>query len=95
MPWEELVQPAMELARDGFKVATYLAETIHSKGEFIKTMPNLGYLITKDDGVTLLKKGDVMVRSQYARTLEAIMHGGADALYQGDMAKMLAKVSWR
>eukprot|EP00584_Thalassiosira_punctigera_P022281 CAMPEP_0172560268 /NCGR_PEP_ID=MMETSP1067-20121228/87875_1 /TAXON_ID=265564 ORGANISM="Thalassiosira punctigera, Strain Tpunct2005C2" /NCGR_SAMPLE_ID=MMETSP1067 /ASSEMBLY_ACC=CAM_ASM_000444 /LENGTH=524 /DNA_ID=CAMNT_0013350027 /DNA_START=17 /DNA_END=1588 /DNA_ORIENTATION=+ len=92
MPWEDLVRPAIELARNGFEVETYLASGIRSKEKYFKAMPNLAHLLTKNnDGVTLLKEGEVMVRRQYAKTLEAIMRGGADALYTGDMAKMLAK----
>ena len=94
MPWEKVVRPAMELARDGFVVEHYLAAGIREKEEYIRSMPNLGYTLTKNnDGVTLLKEGDVMIRNQYSKTLEAIMRGGADALYRGDLAKMLAKVS--
>lgn len=94
LSWDKLVRPSVNLARKGFVVGTYLANEIKSKEQTIRQMPNLMYMLTKDnDGVTLLKEGDVMKRPQYAKTLEAIMMGGADALYQGDMSKMLAKVS--
>ena len=53
---------------------------------------NLGYILTKNnDGMTLLKEGDTMIQSQLAKTLEAIMHSGADALYKGKIAKMMVK----
>ena len=93
LPWSNLVRPAMELARDGFQVGPHLAKSIKEKEKYIRSMPNLGHLLTKNnDGVTLLKEGDTMVRSQYAKTLEAIMNGGGDVLYHGDIASMLAKV---
>ena len=87
------MRPAMELARDGFAVGPYLASAIRRNRKYIRTMPSLAHELTKDnDGVTLLNEGDVMIRSQYAKTLETIMHRGADALYNGDLAGMLAKV---
>ncbi len=80
-------------ARDGFKVGPHLAKSIREKEKYIISMPHLGYLLTKNnDGVTLLKEGDTMIRIQYAKTLEAIMSGGGDVLYHGDLASMLAKV---
>jgi hypothetical protein len=89
--WEKLVRPAMELARDGFIVNTHLAKVIQQKKDYIRKMPNLGHMLTKNnDGVTLLTEGDTMIRSQFAKTLEEIMYGGADAFYKGDMANMLA-----
>lgn len=89
--WEHVVRPAMELARDGFRVNTHLAKVIQQKKDYIRKMPNLGHMLTKkNDGVTLLKEGDTSIRSQYAKTLEEIMYGGADAFYEGDMANMLA-----
>ena len=92
LSWEELIQPAYELARDGFIVGPHLAKAIKEKEEYIHTIPNLGYLLTKNnDGVTLLKEGDLMIRRQYAKTLKAIMDNGADAFYQGDLAKLLVQ----
>ncbi len=90
LTWEEVVKPAFELARDGFPVGAYLAAAIQRNEKYIKSLQDLGHILTKDnDGVTMLKEGDIMKQIQLAKTLEAIMHGGADALYTGDIAKML------
>ena len=94
LPWADLVRPAVALAQDGFRVAPYLARAIQEKAGDIRARPHLGHALTRDhDGVTLLREGDVMVRERYAKTLEAIMHGGADALYTGALAALLAQVS--
>ena len=93
LPWADLVRPAMELARDGFRVEAHLAKVIQEHKTIILKRPNLAHSLSRsNDGVTLLKEGDTMTRSQYAKTLEAIMLGGTDALYRGDIAQMLAKV---
>ena len=95
LPWADLVRPAMELARDGFEVGPYLDYAIWSEEEYVRRTPELRRVLTNpDDGATLLKRGDRMVRDRYAKTLEAVMHGGADAVYEGDLARMLAKASF-
>ncbi|KAL3803067.1 hypothetical protein ACHAW5_009477 [Stephanodiscus triporus] len=92
MPWSRLVRPAYILARDGFVVSRYLADAIERNAMYIRTMPDLGRLLTRDgDGRTPLVEGDVMVRGRYAETLRAIMEGGSDALYRGGMAESLSR----
>ena len=60
----------------------------------LRTMTELGRLLTKDgDGTTPLEEGDVMVRARYAETLKSIMENGANALYRGELAESLARVS--
>ena len=92
LSWAEVVRPAMELARDGFQVSKYLAQLIDEKKEYFSVMPDLAHMLTKDnDGVTPLKEGDTMKRNQLAKTLKLIMERGAEVLYDGDLAKELAK----
>ncbi|KAL7553322.1 hypothetical protein ACHAWF_016603 [Thalassiosira exigua] len=96
LPWSDVVRPAMELARDGFAVGPYLAGEIRDREKYWRSTPELGRLLTKDrDGVTPLREGDVLVRRAYGKTLEAVMEGGADALYRGELGRTLAKESFR
>ncbi|KAL7499582.1 hypothetical protein ACHAWT_007195 [Skeletonema menzelii] len=91
LSWADVVRPAMALARDGFQVSKYLAKLIEEKKAHFSTMPDLAYIVTKDnDGVTPLKEGDVMKRNQLAKTLQLTMERGAEVLYEGDLAKELA-----
>ena len=91
LSWAEVVRPAMALARDGFQVSKYLAKLIEEKKEHFTTMPDLAYIVTKDnDGMTPFKEGGVMKRNQLAKTLELTMERGAEVLYEGDLARELA-----
>ena len=91
LAWAEVVRPAMELARDGFQVSRYLATMINETKKYFTTLPDLALMLTKNnDGVTPLKEGDVMKRKDFAKTLEIIMEKGANVLYEGDLAEMLA-----
>jgi gamma-glutamyltranspeptidase len=94
MPWSRLVRPAYELAREGVVVGRYLASAIGRNAMHLRTMPELGKMLTKDgDDTTPLEEGDVMVRARYAETLKSIMENGANALYRGELAESLARVS--
>ena len=93
LSWERLVQPSIKLAKRGFKVGAYLAKEIQEHENTIRKLPHLATVLTKNnDKATLLREGDTMKRPQYAKTLEAIAKNGADAFYEGDMSKILAKV---
>ena len=96
LPWSRLVRPSYELARDGVTVGRYLAGAIERNWMRVRGMTGLARMLSRDgDGTTPLAEGDVMVRDRYAETLRAIMVGGADALYRGELAESLARVSSR
>ena len=90
LPWANLVHPSVALARDGFRVAPYLARAIQEKAGDIRARPHVGHALTRDhDGVTLLREGDVMVRERYAKTLEAIMHAGGRRFVHGSVGRVV------
>lgn len=92
LPWADLVRPAMELARDGFKVESYLARAIKRRKSILRDYPNLAKLITRSsDGTTLLEQGETMVRREYAQTLNEIMIKGPGSFYSV-LAETMAKV---
>jgi len=91
LTWSEVVRPAMNLASGGFHVSNFLAKYIEEKKGCFDMMPDLAYIVTKDnDGATTLKEGELMKRKQLAKTLKLIMERGAEVLYEGDLAKKLA-----
>ncbi|EJK77884.1 hypothetical protein THAOC_00250, partial [Thalassiosira oceanica] len=91
LPWADLVRPAMELARDGFKVESYLARAIKRRKSILRDYPNLAKLITRSsDGTTLLEQGETMVRREYAQTLNEIMIKGPGSFYSV-LAETMAK----
>ena len=96
LPWSRLVRPSYELARDGVMVGRYLASAIERNWMHVRETAGLARMLSRDgDGTTPLAEGDVMVRDRYAETLRVIMVGGADALYRGELAESLARVSSR
>jgi gamma-glutamyltranspeptidase/glutathione hydrolase len=83
LKWEELVQPAIDLARNGFKLTKRGADDLnHTGAEFRRLNPGKNYLI-KD---TPWQEGDQLVQEDLAKTLELIRDKGRDGFYDGTVA---------
>lgn len=86
LKWTELVQPAIDLARNGFKITKRLANDLnYAANEFKKLNPGENYLL-KDGG---WKEGDLLVQEDLAKTLEQIRDKGRDGFYNGVVADQI------
>jgi gamma-glutamyltranspeptidase/glutathione hydrolase len=89
LPWARLVQPAVDLARDGIFVTHDLAKQLKRRQERnCRNKATCGYLYKKD-GVPY-EFGERLVQSDLADTLELIAKKGPDAFYKGEIAEMIA-----
>jgi gamma-glutamyltranspeptidase/glutathione hydrolase len=83
LKWAALVQPAIDLARNGFKISKKLAADLnYGQVQFVKLNPGKTYLI-KEGG---WKEGDLLVQEDLAKTLEIIRDKGRDGFYKGIVA---------
>jgi gamma-glutamyltranspeptidase/glutathione hydrolase len=86
LKWEELVQPAIDLARNGFKITKRMAADLNrNSAEFKKLNEGKSYLI-KD---TPWQEGDLLVQEDLAKTLEQIRDKGKAGFYEGIVADEL------
>jgi gamma-glutamyltranspeptidase/glutathione hydrolase len=86
LSWAELLQPAIDLATNGFKITQHLANDLNRNQAMFKKMnPGKSYLI-KD---TPWKEGDLLVQADLAKTLELIRDKGRDGFYDGPVADAL------
>jgi gamma-glutamyltranspeptidase / glutathione hydrolase len=90
LPWAELFQPAIRLARDGFKVSPRLAG-------FLPKVAELGRLDENPETAAYffpdgepLKAGYLRKNPEYADTLSRIAVEGTDAFYSGEIAQAIA-----
>ncbi|KAM9360455.1 glutathione hydrolase 5 proenzyme-like [Symphorus nematophorus] len=88
LPWSDLFQPTIKLARDGFPIPQIQGRYI----PYIDTNETqaLRKLFSDKDG-NLLKAGDIMKFEKLADTLETIANDGAEAFYSGRIAEDLIR----
>ncbi|WDF54638.1 gamma-glutamyltransferase [Mucilaginibacter sp. KACC 22063] len=86
LKWAELVQPAILLARKGFKITARMAADLNSHDSiFRKHNPGKHYLLKE----THWKAGDVLVQEDLAKTLEKIRDKGRAGFYDGNVADLI------
>ena len=88
LPWAQIVQPAIKLARYGFTVTQDL---VNQEKSAIASGPNFlvedpSFAIDFAPNGTLLGLNETITRKRYADTLEAIAERGPDAFYTGPIA---------
>ena len=83
LKWPELVQPAIDLARNGFKITKRMAGDLNfDSNEFRKLNPGKNYLVKAEKW----QEGDLLVQEDLAKTLELIRDKGRAGFYDGKVA---------
>lgn len=85
----QLIQPAIRLARDGFEVDAQLALSIAQGQPRLSKYPASARIFLKPGGQPL-GKGDRLVQSDLASTLQEIALTGSFAFYEGPIADRIA-----
>ncbi len=86
LPWAAIVQPAIDLAREGFAVSPRLNELIAEDAERLSRYPGTkGYFFDADSAP--LPVGTILTNAAYADTLATIAKKGADGFYEGPVAQ--------
>lgn len=85
LPWNELVQPAVDLAQAGYIISTTEADRLNTYQEAIATFNNSDCVFVKDNWAT----GDLLQQTDLASTLERIRDQGKAGFYQGKTAELI------
>ncbi len=85
----QLIQPAIKLARGGFEVDEQLAASLARGQPRLAKYPSSARIFFKADG-SALSKGDRLVQSDLANTLQEIALTGPFAFYEGPIADRIA-----
>lgn len=88
LPWNELFEPAIRTANEGFAVSPRLARFV--KLGFRPETPDIKALFARPDG-SPLQAGDTFRNPAYASTLTRLANEGAKALYEGEIAAAIVK----
>lgn len=88
LPWKDLVQPAIDLARNGVILTEKEASGLNSGREsFLKYNTHTPYLVRDSPW----QKGDTLYHPALARTLERIRDQGREGFYSGETADMIVR----
>ncbi len=90
LDWKEVLQPAIELAENGFKVSPRLHALITRSAESLYQYETTRNYFLSEESVPLFV-GTLIKNQPYSDTLKAIASGGADAFYKGDIAKRIVE----
>lgn len=87
MDWAKLVEPAIELAKNGFAVTEMQAREMNRRKEEFNQLNPLGTALIKEEGEWAA--GDVLVQSELANTLTLIRDNGRAGFYEGEVADLI------
>nr|MBA2405513.1 gamma-glutamyltransferase [Bdellovibrionales bacterium] len=90
LPWKEIMQPAIELARKGFPLYDHLHVALNDRKHLLGVDPEARKTFLMEDG-SVPKLGTVIIQENLAKTLDLIAEKGKDAFYQGKVAEAIVK----
>lgn len=83
LPMKDLIQPSINLARDGFRVTKKQANSLNSKNSLFEKVNNYKTVFQKN-----WHEGDTLRQEELAQTLERIKDFGKDGFYKGKTADL-------
>ena len=86
LPIEELFQPSIDLANNGYLVTKYLEDELNEKRDDFIKLNGSNSIYSRE-----YNSGDTITNKMYANTLIEIMNKGADGFYKGKVAEDMIK----
>ena len=87
LPWSDLLQPAIKLAKQGFLVSPFMADALNKKYEKLSQFNNFKNIFYTEYPVEMHRR---LKQPNLANTLEKISIEGVDGFYDGDIADLIA-----
>ncbi|MGM0464574.1 MAG: gamma-glutamyltransferase [Bacteroidota bacterium] len=88
LPMENILQPAIDYARDGFPVSELIAYYMNAGTANLKKFPNVADIYMP--GGKAPRKGEIFKNPALANTLEQIAEGGREEFYRGSIARIIS-----
>ena len=89
LEWQELLQPAIDLARDGMPISWHLHDSFKRLKSYWDRYPSSAKIFLRKDG-SFYQPGDTWKQPDLADTLERIQKDGKDGFYKGRTARLVA-----
>jgi gamma-glutamyltranspeptidase/glutathione hydrolase len=87
LPMKDILQPAVNYAREGFPVTEVIAFYLQRGTEILKEYPNISQVYMP--GGNAPSKGEIFRNPLLANTLEKIIKGGRNEFYRGTIARSI------
>lgn len=94
LPLEVIMEPAIHLANNGFRLTHSHAESLNSHRERLSQFEASRNNFLRSDG-TLWKEGQLLIQSELGKTLERIARRGRDGFYSGITARLIVQEQQR
>jgi gamma-glutamyltranspeptidase/glutathione hydrolase len=88
LPFKEVIQPAIDLAENGFPITARLAGDFNSNRNTFIERNSFRPKFIKD---SLWKEGDILIQRDLAETLTRIRDYGRDGFYSGKTARLMIR----
>ncbi len=88
LAFKDLIQPAIELAENGFAISEREANSLNNLQETLKKYNTVQPVFVKTTG---WKAGDTLVQKDLANTLQRIQKNGAAGFYEGETAALIVE----
>lgn len=89
MKLADVIQPAIELASNGFELDYRMAESFNSYLETFRKYPSSFEVFSKNGEP--FEAGDLFIQKDLAKTLNIIKEKGRDGFYKGEIADLIVK----
>ena len=83
---QEVMEPAIRIATEGFEVSQYCANAIADAYEAMQSSPDAQAIYWNKDGLPK-EVGDIITNPDLAKTLQKIADEGKDGFYKGEIAQ--------
>jgi gamma-glutamyltranspeptidase/glutathione hydrolase len=88
LPLKEVIQPAIDLAEQGFLVSDHLSDSLKGAAPLLELFPESRRVYLNSGNH--FEPGERLIQKDLASSLKAIRDKGADGFYQGDVAAKIA-----
>jgi gamma-glutamyltranspeptidase/glutathione hydrolase len=88
LPFKKLIQPAIDLAENGFAISAAEAAGLNENQADFKKFNSVLPVFVKPSG---WKAGDILVQKDLAKTLRRIRDEGANGFYRGETARLIVE----
>lgn len=86
LPMEKLIQPAIDLAEQGFAITEREASLLNNQMQYFNDHNKVATVFQRN---TAWKQGDILIQKDLAQTLKLIQKNGEKGFYEGKTAELI------